>query len=83
MTTITIDTSIAAWLSTQLLELLRLPTLPKSDVSPSALGLTSLAAVTLQYRLIRDHQLTLTLDELMGSSSLASLAQQAQSRDLA
>lgn len=80
MTTTTIHPPLAAWLSQQLQELLRLPTLPAHDASPATLGLTSLAAVTLQYRLMREHQLTLSLDELMSSSSFAELVSQAQSR---
>ncbi len=75
--------SIATWLGDQMRMLLQLPELPTFDASPATLGLTSLAAMTLQYRLMCEHRLSLTVDELMGTDSIAELAQLAQGRGAA
>jgi hypothetical protein len=84
MTNATIESaSVAAWLGDQMRILMQLPESPAHDASPATLGLTSLAAMTLQYRLMCEHRLSLTLEELMGSDSIAELAQLAQGRGTA
>lgn len=79
MTNATIESaSVAAWLGDQMRILMQLPESPTHDASPATLGLTSLAAMTLQYRLMCEHRLSLTLEELMGSDSIVELARRAQ-----
>lgn len=80
---ITESPSVAVWLGDQMRMLMQLTESPTHDASPATLGLTSLAAMTLQYRLMCEHRLSLTLEELMGSESIAELARLALGRGAA
>jgi len=57
----------------ELRSLLELTTKPDPDQPLSVLGLTSLQAVTLQYRLQAAHGIALSLEDLMGPCSINEL----------
>jgi aryl carrier-like protein len=63
------------WLGEAIATLARVPEPPSPTTDLRALGLTSLAMVTLQYRLMIEQGLTVPIDELITAPSLAALAQ--------
>jgi methionyl-tRNA synthetase len=72
----TADRSLLPWLTTVLRDSLKLP--DESDLAGSSLaqlGLGSLQAITLQYRLLEEFGIDITLEDLLEERKLASLGQ--------
>jgi aryl carrier-like protein len=66
---------LADWLGAAIATLARLPAPPASTADLRALGLTSLAMVALQYRLMTEQDLTVPLGDLAAAPNLAALAE--------
>jgi acyl carrier protein len=62
-----------AWLSRTLAELGKLEQQPDPAAMIGALGLSSLALVTLQFRLQSEHGVAVSLEELSANQSIAAL----------
>lgn len=67
--------TLTDWLCGAVASLARLPSPPAPDAELGALGLSSLAAVTLQYRLMTEQGITAPLDALAAPHSIAGLAE--------
>ncbi|WP_448317491.1 class I tRNA ligase family protein [Streptomyces sp. CO7] len=73
--------AVREWLTSTVRDLLQLSgTELSGDADLVGAGLSSLQAVTLQYRILEEFDVDLTLDELLGSTSLDDLARTVEGR---
>lgn len=70
------QSTFTGWLIDAITDLARLETRPDADAMTGALGLTSLALVTLQYRLQVEHGAVAPLEDLASNQTIGALADQ-------
>lgn len=66
--------NLTGWLCDTLAALARLSTPPAPEIAVTTLGVSSLAMVTLQYRLMTERGISAPLEDLIAPRSIAELA---------
>lgn len=69
-----IPLNLTIWLCDVLATLARLPEPPAPEINATTLGISSLAMVTLQYRLMTERGISAPLEDLIAPRSIAALA---------